>query len=245
MEVPPAVCSVALETDSPSEQRELDTFLSKQLAEDPSLRLTQDENTGETLLSGVGELHLEAVSDRMKSELDIEVRISRPRVAYRESVSDSVVHNEHYDARIGSAHLTANLRVRVAPGDANAVRVVGDGWSREQRAALEEGVQAALNRGAVCGFQTRAICANVEAMDGGPGGGLDNTVALRACASQATRAAIAAAGPVVLEPVMQVECTVPEAFAGDITSELCHPNQCRGVVDDSPMSSMPAVAGAV
>lgn len=180
----------------------------------------------------MGELHLEAVTDRIASEIpDIEVRSSRPRVAYRESVSGDARHVEHYDARIGSAHLVASLQVSVSPSTDGGVTVSGDSWSREQALAIEEGVSAALGRGVLCGLQTRGVAAVVEAAPGAEDAGA-GLVALRACASAATQKAMQAASPVVLEPLMRVEVVVPDANAGDITAVLTHPSRCRGVVDD-------------
>lgn len=232
MEVPPAVCSVALETESPSSQRTLDEFLARQLAEDPSLRLTTDAATGETLMSGVGELHLEAVTDRIAAEVDAEVRASRPRVAYRESVGKSARHVEHYDARIGSAHLVASLRVAVEPREEGGVTVAGDGWSREQATAIREGVSAALGRGVLCGLPTRGVAAVVDRPPDAPDASDAGLVALRACAAAATQKAMQAASPRVLEPMMRVEVVVPESFGGDIAAALSHPARCRGIVDD-------------
>lgn len=238
MQVPQALCSVSIETDSPSAQRDLDEFLAKRLAEDPSLRLVHDENTGESLLSGVGELHLESICDRARSELKLDLHVSQPRVAYRESVRGESDHVEDYDAQIGMARLTARLRVRVEqlkePGAANIVQVKGEHWSRAQKEALADGLEAGLARGRILGYRTQGISAVVSA----PPGEEEHCsqyaeAALRACCSKAAREAMAAAEPIIVEPMMKVVIDVPEEYQRELMNMLAHPTERRGRVQSS------------
>ena len=239
MEVPPPVCSVAIETESPSAQRDLDEFLTKRLAEDPSLKLEHDSNTGETLLLGLGELHLESIVDRARAELPIELFVSRPRVAYRETVTETAKHLEVYDSKIGNTHLVAQLNIAVRPANdamaANEVKVIGTHWTEEQRMALRDGVLAGLSRGVTMGLPTQGIHAEVWTEDGK---GCE-VAALRACSSSAARNVMAMANPVVVEPVMEVELDVPTGHQGDVVNALAHPVDCRGRV----VSAEPAGTG--
>lgn len=239
MEVPPSVCSVAIETESSTAQRELEEYLGMRLAEDPSLKLETDTNTGELLLSGLGELHLESVVDRARSELPIELFVSRPRVAYRETVTGSAKHFEVYDAKIGNAHLVASLNVEIRGADdemaPNTVFVRGDNWTKEERAALLDGVTAGLSRGLEMGLPTLGIHVTVWNEDEQK----FDVAALRACANAAARTAMKKANPVVVEPVMKVELDVPSIHQGDVVSALTHPVECRGRI----VSAEPSAAG--
>lgn len=233
MTVPLSLCSVALETDSPSEQRSLETFLQMRLSEDPSLRLENDENTGELVLHGVGELQLEHISDRARSELSIELRASRPRVAYRERGSRAVRHVESYDETIGNARLIARVAVSLdvqpgaAAGSPNIVRI-DESWTGETRDAVLKSAHAALARGARFGMRTADMTCNVAPADDGA----YSLPALRACVAQAVRCALAGAEPVVVEPVMDVEIKVPLADASKVVQRIVHPVDCRGVVSE-------------
>lgn len=234
---PPVVFSVAVEVDSASQEKQLDAALEKLIAEDSSLRVTRDELTGETLLSGMGELHLEVVHENLSQAMRFPVRVSRPRIAYRETVTRAVTHLEHYDSTFGSTRLAASLSVSVSPHNENenTVIVVSDGAEYEFTAvhqkAIREGVVAALGRGPLLGYATSNVAVTVRPASGGIKATDSTLAALQACASKATAAAMRSADPALLEPMMQVQCIVPESVAGDVISELSHPVQRRGIIE--------------
>lgn len=233
---PPAVFSIALEVDSSSQENELEAALHELIEEDCSLETKVDEDTGETLLSGMGELHLQVSVERLSRALKFPVRMSRPRVSYRESASNAVTHVEHYDSMIGSHRLQANLKVSVEPLEGkydnyeNIIQVSKESFSNEESFAIHEGVLAAVGRGPLLGapiVKTRVIVSPISNSEGDSKFDLS---ALRACAGKAVRNAVKLGCPKILEPVMQVNCTVPEASAGDVISEISHPTRRRGTI---------------
>lgn len=236
---PPAVVSVAVEAESTSQQRQLDEALDQLLAEDPSLKLSTDANSGETLLSGMGQLHLDVVIDRLSKSLPNPIHVSKPRVAYRESITSSVEHEERYDGAIGSVRQSATISLSLCPisGSGEAVEnevVLPPDLAVEYPVtarSLERDVLTALGRGSLLGSPTTGIRATVLS----PAAVLaqaSSDAALSACVSSAVAKAISSAGPVLLEPVMQVQSTVPESAMGAVIGDLTHPTLRRGLVDN-------------
>jgi elongation factor G len=236
----PAVFSVAIEAESPSHQRNLDAALLRLLSEDPSLRLSTDVHSGETLLSGMGQLHLEIVVDRL----------TRIRVAYRETLTNTVTIEEHYDKTIGSTRLRASLKLTLGPIAGVEETLCGDDDSAGSSASLENnqillpadisantelarhirsGVMSALGRGPLLGSPTSHIRAVVTSLADEVNA--SSSAAISACASSAVSQALASAQSCLLEPVMRVECLVPESCMGDVIADLTNPGLRRGIVN--------------
>lgn len=225
--------SVAVSAESTSEEKLLHDELSRVVDIDASLETRVDDQTGDILLSGMGELHLEVTIERMRRALNFPLHVSKPRVAYRESVASSASKTEVYDTVIGNQKLFAALEISVQPLESdkhyhNHIEVHGFS-SDEEQAAVKQGLEAALGRGLLLGHPITKVYIHVKPADNNPS--LTDPVALRACAGQALRKVLPECSPILLEPVMVVELNVPEEHAGDIVSELSHPVRRRGLIE--------------
>lgn len=233
---PPAVFSVALEVDLSSQEKELEDSLQRLVEEDCSLETKVDEETGETLLSGMGELHLEVAVDRMSRNLRFPIRMSRPRVAYRETVTGTADNKEVYDTTIGSNRFRASLRVKIEPHASesspcsNAIYISNESFNAEEQQAIRDGVNAALGRGPLLGSPVTNVGVSILSVAEAVIETRNDFTALRACAGKGVRSGLANCQPKILEPVMRVDCTVPNNTAGDIISEISHPRR-RGTID--------------
>lgn len=231
---PPAVFAVALEVDSSSDEKELTAALRRLVDEDASLELRQDDETGETLLAGMGELHLEVAIDHMQRKLPFEVHKSQPRVAYREGITCTVRHTEIVNSMIGTTRLRGTLHIELEPlleyGVGNEVMIEDGSFNNEEKDAIRQGVLAALARGAVIGANMMGVKVEVKSVANSDVNG--DLIGLRACASMGVQSALQKCEAVVMEPVMRVEASVPEDCVGDVVSELTHPTRRRGVIED-------------
>lgn len=231
---PPAVFAVAIEVDSPVEEKELNIALQRLVDEDSSLQLMQDDDTGETLLAGMGELHLEVAIDHMQRKLPFQVHKSHPRVSYRETVTHAITHDQVLDTSIGSTKLIGRLKISLQPSSKqnyeNIVVVDDKSFGPDEREAIQQGVLAALGRGPVIGANVTGTEVHVSPMDQNKHEW--DEAGLRACASMGVTSVLRNAEVVVMEPVMKVEALVPEEFVGDVISELTHPVRRRGIVED-------------
>lgn len=234
---PPAVFSVALEVDLSSQEKELEGSLQRLVEEDSSLETKVDEQTGETLLSGMGELHLEVAVDSMSHNLGFPIRKSRPRVAYRETVMCHSESREVYDTTIGSNRFHATLKVKIEPQSSeachytNEILVPEEVFNAEERQAIRDGVEAALGRGPLLGSPVTNVTVSISADDEVETETRNNVTALRACSGRAVRSCLKDCQPKILEPVMRVDCVVPDNTAGDILSEISHPTRRRGTIE--------------
>lgn len=239
---PPTVFSVALAVDSSSQEKELDAALMKLIEEDCSLESTEDIETGEMLLSGMGELHLEVAVQRLSRNLKFQIHMSQPRVAYRESIVKSGTIKEVYDSTIGRSRFHATLIVKISALSSpmtsyqNEIHIEDAAFNSEERNAIRDGVEAGLGRGPLLGSPMANVLVSVST---GHEHGIKNhqdITALRACASRAIKSAVQVCNPILLEPVMTVECTVPDVKAGDVISEISHPTKRRGTIEavDTP-----------
>lgn len=230
---PPAVFAVALEVDSPAQEKELSIALQRLVDEDSSLQLMQDSDTGETLLAGMGELHLEVSIDHMQRKLPFGVHKSHPRVSYRETVTQAVTHDEVLDTAIGSTRFVEQLSISLQPSSKNnyenIVMVDEETFNFDEREAIQQGVAAALGRGPIIGANVTGIEVRISAMDADTRS--RDEAGLRACASKGVTSALLKGEAVVMEPVMRVEALVPEEFVGDVVSELTHPTRRRGTIE--------------
>lgn len=222
-----------MSAESPSEEKLLHEELSRVVDIDASLETTVDEQTGDILLSGMGELHLEVTIERMRRALNFPLHVSKPRVAYRESVASSASRTEIYDTVIGNQKRFAALQISVQPLESDEHyhnRIEVNGFSSdEEQAAVKQGLEAALGRGLLLGHPMTKVSVQVKPAENSPS--FTEPVALRACAGQALRNVLPDCSPIVLEPVMSVELKVPEEHAGDIVSELSHPVRRRAIIE--------------
>jgi len=229
MRVPPAVFSASIDAESLKVQRELEVALRMIEREDPSLRVTQDIATGETVMSGMGELHLEIVYHRLVNDFKLDVRMRKPRVAYKETVTLEVVERVEFDRELSGKRFTASMTLRILPrerGDGNQVVFVHSEEEREliaeKRDSIRNGALAALGRGALCGFQMEDVQVEVLIESEAEFEALcaSETAALGACAAYGTRTLMLKAAPRLLEPIMRVDLLVPNAYAGVVMSEI-------------------------
>lgn len=234
---PPAVYSVALEVDTSSQEKELAAALALAVEEDCSLEAKVDDETCETLLSGMGELHLEVAVDQMSRDLRFPIRMSRPRVAYKESITGMFEGVEAYDMTIGSNRSMATLRVSVAPLTAkegqfrNEVYLQQNVFNAEEGQAIRDGIEGALGRGSLLGSPVTNVSVSVAPENDG-NQDFGDLAALRACASKAVKNALERCRPVIFEPVMRVECIIPDTTTGDVISEISHPTRRRGTIEE-------------
>jgi elongation factor G len=232
MEFPPPALSVVIEPRTQAGQEELAGALEKLASEDPSFRVTTDPETGQTLISGMGELHLEIIVDRLIREFKVEANVGRPQVAYRESLTRAIEHEETFAHEAAGRGQFAQVRLRLepighgelVPGGVQVGRVLFENalpagvLPKEFIAAVERGVRGALGRGALASYpvievKATLLGAQMHAID-------SSEVSFQIAASQATAAALREGGPVLLEPVMSLDVVVPEEFTGTIVGNL-------------------------
>ncbi len=251
IEFPEPVIQLAIEPKTKADQEKMGVALSRLVSEDPSLRVSTDEESGQTILSGMGELHLEIIVDRLKREFKVEASVGAPQVAYRETFSQSVDHEYTHKKQSGGAGQFAKVKIKFTPGEPGSGfefinSVVGGNVPREYIPAVESGIKMAMNSGIIAGYPVTDIKA--ELYDGAYHDVDSSSLAFELAARAAFREAMALAIPKLLEPIMKVEVITPEDYMGDIIGDL---NSRRGqvngmeqrgngrVIDSSvPLSSM-------
>ncbi|KAJ2872441.1 Ribosome-releasing factor 2, mitochondrial [Coemansia aciculifera] len=235
IDVPPPVFFCAVEADSPQDMRPLNEALANMTLEDPSLHISHDDETGQTLLSGMGELHLEVVRDRMLKDMKINASFGQMRVSYREMAGQEATAEFVYAKDIANKAVKAAMCVTVSPiadaeacADSNSVDVdvpesLGMDESGSQReavlAAITEGIRSALYRGTLLGFPVTHTAIRVSDVQYF-GEDLSTTAAYRACASQAFFQALKLSSPVLLEPIARTTILCPESHIGSVLSDL-------------------------
>lgn len=220
---PEAVISMAVEPDSSAERKKLEETLRRLARQDPTFKVRINEETGETLVSGMGELHLEVIKDRMEREFNVKVRVHKPRVSYRETVRKMVNVEGEFERQVGSATHSAKVRLRVEPFDGEtAVTVENDLKPGVLPAAmvsvLEQAIEEGANAGGMYGNPLMKVRFTITGADFKEGE--SNEVALTAAAAKAVSEGLEKAGCVLLEPVMKVEVVTPEDFIGNIQADL-------------------------
>jgi len=237
MEFPEPVISVAVEPRTLADQDKMSLALSKLAQEDPSFRVHTDEESGQMIISGMGELHLEIIVDRMLREFSVDANVGNPQVSYREALTSTVEHEEIFEREIGGRGQFAHIMLRIEPRDQGSgyefVSDVADGViPKEYIPAIDKGVQEQMLNGVLGGFPIEDLRVTLY---GGSYHDVDsNEVAFKIAASMGFRDAALKAKPVLMEPVMNVEVVTPEDYMGDVMGDL---NRRRGVVqgmEDSP-----------
>ena len=230
MEFPEPVISVAVEPKSKSDQEKMGLALGRLAQEDPSFRVRTDEESGQTIISGMGELHLDILVDRMKREFNVEANIGAPQVAYRETIRKSVEQEGKFVRQSGGRGQYGHVWLRIEPQEPGkgidfASEVVGGVVPKEYFGAVEKGVREQLQNGVIAGFQV--VDVKVTLYDGSYHEVDSNENAFRMAGSMGVKEGARKASPVILEPIMKVEVETPEDYMGDIMGDL---NRRRGLV---------------
>ena len=220
---PQPVISVAIEPKSKPEQDKLSDCLIKLQQEDPTFEVKVDPETNQTVISGMGELHLEILVDRMRREFSLDVNVSKPQVAFRETITKSVEHDFKYVKQSGGRGQYGHVEIFVEPREAGegfefVNKIVGGSIPREYIPAVQKGITEAMDRGILCGFPV--VDVRVTLNDGSYHEVDSSEMAFKICASIAFQEACKKARPVLLEPVMEVEVVTPEEFMGDVIGNL-------------------------
>ena len=237
MEFPEPVIHVAVEPRSQADQEKMGVALSKLAAEDPSFSVRTDEESGQTIIGGMGELHLDIIVDRMKREFSVEANIGKPQVAYRETIRSQVNAEGKFVRQTGGRGQYGHVWLRIEPIEGDGYEfvddIVGGVVPREYISAVDKGIQDQLSNGVLAGYPLQGIKATL--FDGSYHDVDSSEVAFKVAGSMAMRAGALDANPVLLEPVMNVEVVTPEDYYGDIIGDL---NRRRGIVQG--MEDVPA-----
>jgi len=232
MEFPDPVISVAIEPKTRADQDKLSAALAKFAIEDPTFKIKIDEDTLETIVSGMGELHLEIITDRLLREYKVEARIGKPQVAYKEAISKEMKAEGKYIKQTGGHGQYGHVVIVVRPGETGKGFVFKDktkGGSvpREFMGAIQQGIVSAMENGPLLGYPVSDV--EVDLIDGSYHPVDSSELAYRVASSKAFREAVRKAGPHLLEPIMKVEVLVPIKFMGDVIANI---NSRRGEVKD-------------
>jgi len=237
MVFPDPVISVAVEPKTKADQEKMGIALSKLAQEDPSFRVHTDEESGQTIISGMGELHLDIIVDRMKREFKVEANVGRPQVAYRETIRKSVEAEGKFVRQSGGRGQYGHVKIRLEPmpsgeGYEFENAIVGGVVPREYINSVDKGIQEQVQNGVIAGYPMVDVKATL--FDGSYHEVDSSEMAFKIAGSMAFKNAAVIASPVLLEPLMKVEVVTPEDYMGDVMGDL---NRRRGIVqgmDDSP-----------
>ncbi|MBF1300376.1 elongation factor G [Leptotrichia sp. oral taxon 218] len=229
MEFPDTVIQIAVEPKTKADQEKMGTALSKLAEEDPTFKVTTNQETGQTLISGMGELHLEIIVDRMKREFKVEANVGKPQVAYRETINGAADVEEKYAKQSGGRGQYGHVKMKVEANPDKGYefinQITGGAIPREYIPAVDKGIQEALEAGVVAGYPVQDV--KVTLYDGSYHEVDSSEMAFKIAGSMAIKKALRAANPVLLEPIFKVEVTTPEEYMGDVIGDL---NSRRGQV---------------
>lgn len=236
MNFPEPVIGVAIEPKTQGDLDRLGVALNKLAEEDPTFRVKTDEDSGQTIISGMGELHLEIIVDRLRREFKVEVNQGAPQVAYKEAVTGTVEHREVYKKQTGGRGKFADIKVELGPVDADfdnsksdlqfVNEITGGNIPREFIPAVEKGFKASLNNGVLAGYPLVGL--KVVLTDGSYHAVDSDALSFEICARNAFREALGKCKPVLLEPIMKIEVITPEQNMGDVVGDL---NRRRGQIE--------------
>jgi len=237
MVFPEPVISMAVEPKTKSDQEKMGVALGRLAQEDPSFRVRTDEESGQTIISGMGELHLEILVDRMKREFNVEANVGKPQVAYRETIRKAVKQEGKFVRQSGGRGQYGHIVIEMEPQERGKgylfeSAIVGGVVPKEYVTASDKGIQEAMTTGPMAGYPVVDI--KIRAVDGSYHDVDSNEMAFKVAGSMAFKEAFAKANPVLLEPVMKVEVVTPEDYMGDVMGDL---SRRRGLLqgsDDSP-----------
>jgi len=251
MEFPDPVISVAVEPSSKQDQENLTVALSKLAEEDPTFNVKSDEDSGQTIISGMGELHLDIICDRLKREFKVNVHVGAPQVAYKESITDSVKHETKFVKQSGGRGQYAHVVIEIEPNSAGAGYefedlITGGKIPKIYINSVSAGIQEAMKTGVLAGYPLEDL--KVKLVDGSTHDVDSNEMAFKIAGSMAFRDAAKKASPILLEPIMALEVVVPEEYfgsvSGDITSRrgsvlgMDRKNNAQIIKSEVPLSGM-------
>ena len=246
MEFPEPVISVAVEPRSKADQEKMGIALGKLAQEDPSFRVKTDEETGQTIISGMGELHLDIIVDRMRREFSVEANIGKPQVAYRERIRNTVEVEGKFVRQSGGRGQYGHVWIKFAPAEDEGQEglvfvneIVGGVVPKEYIPAIQKGIQEQMQNGVLAGYPLLGLKATVY--DGSYHDVDSNEMAFKIAASMATRKLSEVGGAVLLEPMMKVEVVTPEENMGDVVGDL---NRRRGIIHGMDENSSGKVVDA-
>jgi elongation factor G len=237
MEFPEPVISVAVEPKTKSDQEKMGLALQRLAKEDPSFRVSTDQESGQTIIAGMGELHLDIIVDRMRREFKVEANVGKPQVAYRETIRGSVEQEGKFVRQSGGRGQYGHVWLKIEPQEEGkgyefVNGVVGGVVPREYIPAVDKGVKEALEGGVIAGYPV--VDVKVTIFDGSYHDVDSNEMAFKIAGSMAFKDGVRKAKPVLLEPIMKVEVVTPEDYSGDVIGDL---NRRRGQIhgmDDGP-----------
>ena len=230
MDFPDPVIHVAVEPRSQADQEKMGVALSKLAAEDPSFSVRTDEESGQTIIGGMGELHLDIIIDRMKREFGVEANIGKPQVSYRETIRETVTSEGKFIRQSGGRGQYGHVWIKIEPFDGEegyefVDEIVGGVVPREYISAVDKGIQDQLANGVLAGYPLQGVRATLY--DGTYHDVDSSEVAFKVAGSMAMRTGALQASPALLEPVMKVEVVTPEDYYGDVIGDL---SRRRGIV---------------
>ncbi|RXQ98580.1 elongation factor G [Pseudoxanthomonas composti] len=237
MVFPEPVISMAVEPKTKSDQEKMGLALGRLAQEDPSFRVKTDEESGQTIIAGMGELHLEIIVDRMKREFNVEANVGKPQVAYRETIRKGVKQEGKFVRQSGGRGQYGHIVIEMEPAERGAgfsyeSAIVGGVVPKEYVAAAGKGIEDAMKSGPLAGFPVVDVA--IKAVDGSFHDVDSNEMAFKVAGSMAFKEAFSKASPVLLEPMMKVEIVTPEDYLGDVMGDV---SRRRGILqgqDDNP-----------
>lgn len=231
MEFPEPVISIAVEPKTKADQEKMGIALGKLAAEDPSFRVETDEESGQTIISGMGELHLDIIVDRMKREFNVECNVGKPQVAYRETIRNAVEVEGKFVRQSGGRGQYGHVWLKLEPQEAGVGyefenKIVGGVVPKEYIPAIDKGVKEQMAQGVIAGYPVLDV--KVTLFDGSYHDVDSNEMAFKIAGSMGFKKGALEANPVLLEPMMKVEVTTPEEWMGDVVGDL---NRRRGMIE--------------
>ena len=230
---PEPVIRIAVEPKTKADQEKMGIALQKLAAEDPTFRVNTDEETGQTIIAGMGELHLDIIVDRMKREFKVEANIGAPQVAYRETITSEIKMEEKYAKQSGGRGQFGHVHLKISPQEPGedyefVNSIVGGKIPKEYIPAVDKGIKEAMTKGIIAGYPV--VDVKAELYDGSYHDVDSSEMAFKIAGSICFQNAVKQANPVLLEPVMDVEVTVPEDYFGDVMGNI---NSRRGQISES------------
>jgi len=237
MEFPDPVISVAVEPKTKADQERMGIALGKLAQEDPSFRVKTDEESGQTIISGMGELHLEIIVDRLRREFSVEANVGNPQVAYRESLRKSVEQESKFVRQSGGRGQYGHVYLRIEPQAAGSGyefvnEIVGGAVPKEYIPAVDKGVQEQMQNGVLAGYPIEDV--KVTLYDGSYHDVDSSEMAFKIAGSMGFREGALKANPAILEPIMKVEVVTPEDYMGDVMGDLSRRRGIVGGMEDTP-----------